>query len=74
MHRTHAEDKIKLIPRKILFGNPKLTSPRLSPDGKRIAYLAPNEGVLNIWIKTIGEEDDHGGPLAGGADVFAGLN
>ena len=37
------------IPRELLFGNPEKASPRLSPDGKRIAHLAPEEGVLNIW-------------------------
>ncbi len=47
-----------LIPRSVLFGNPVKTSPRLSPDGKRIAYLAPDEDVLNVWVRTVGEEDD----------------
>ena len=48
----------KLIPREILFGNPVRTNPQISPDGKRMAYLAPIENVLNIWVKTIGREDD----------------
>lgn len=47
-----------LIPRSVLFGNPQRTGPRLSPDGLRLSYLAPDEGVLNIWVKTIGQEDD----------------
>ena len=47
-----------LIPRSVLFGNPERTSPRLSPDGLRLAYLAPDEGVLNVWVKTIGKDDD----------------
>ena len=47
-----------LIPRSVLFGNPVKTSPRLSPDGKRIAYLAPDEDVLNIWVRTVGRDDD----------------
>jgi protein-disulfide isomerase len=34
-----------LIDRKVLFGNPERTSPQLSPDGKRIAWLAPKDGV-----------------------------
>ena len=49
---------IKLIPREILFGNPVKSNPQISPDGKKIAYLAPVNNVLNIWIKTIGLEDD----------------
>ncbi|NES77624.1 MULTISPECIES: S9 family peptidase [unclassified Okeania] len=48
-----------LIPREILFGNPERTSPKLSPDGKYLAYIAPNEkNVLQIWVRTIGQEDD----------------
>jgi dipeptidyl aminopeptidase/acylaminoacyl peptidase len=48
----------ELIPRKILFGNPVKTSPQISPDGKMMAYLAPVNDVLNVWVKTIGKEDD----------------
>jgi len=41
-----------LIPREILFGNPTRTSPRLSPDGQHLAYLAPDEtGVLQVWLR-----------------------
>ena len=39
-----------LIPRKILFGNPDKMSVSLSHDGKYISYIAPLEGVLNIFI------------------------
>lgn len=38
-----------LIPRSLLFGNPERVSPRLSPDGKLLAYLAPVDGVMNIY-------------------------
>jgi hypothetical protein len=47
-----------LIPREVLLGNPDKASPRISPDGKRLAYLAPVDGVLNVWVRTLGEEDD----------------
>lgn len=40
----------KSIPRELLFGNPEKASPKLSPDGRRMAYLAPDQGVLNIWL------------------------
>jgi dipeptidyl aminopeptidase/acylaminoacyl peptidase len=33
-----------------LFGNPDRASVQLSPDGQRISYLAPLEGVLNVWV------------------------
>jgi hypothetical protein len=39
-----------LIPRGTLFGNPDKISPRLSPDGKYIAYIAPVNGKLNVWV------------------------
>src|ERR687886_2007240 len=50
-----------LIPREVLFGNPEKAQPRLSPDGERLAYLAPVDGVLNVWVgpatSPIGSED-----------------
>jgi dipeptidyl aminopeptidase/acylaminoacyl peptidase len=41
---------VELIPRQVLFGNPERLSPRLSPDGSRLAWIAPHQGVLNVWI------------------------
>ncbi|WP_413162096.1 S9 family peptidase [Capilliphycus salinus ALCB114379] len=47
-----------LISRDILFGNPERTSPSLSPDGKYLAYIAPDEkNVLQVWLQTVGQED-----------------
>ena len=40
----------KMIEREILFGNPERVCVRLSPDGKYLTYIAPYQGVLNIWI------------------------
>ncbi len=42
-----------LIPRTILFGNPVKTSPQVSPDGTRLAYLAPVNNVLNVWVGSL---------------------
>ncbi|MCL1473014.1 alpha/beta hydrolase family protein [Argonema antarcticum] len=54
-----ANQLLPLIPREILFGNPERTSPRLSPDGKYLAYIAPDEkNVLQVWLRTVGMEDD----------------
>ena len=42
-----------LIPRDVLFGNPDKAGPQISPDGKYIAYLAPDEkNVLQVWVRT----------------------
>ncbi len=46
-----------LIPRSILFGNPEKATPLLSPDGRRLAYLAPVDGVLNVWVGSPSGED-----------------
>src|SRR5579863_6736102 len=50
--------QIELIPRSVLFGNPERTDPQISPDGTMLAYLAPDQGVLNVWIRTLGKTDD----------------
>jgi dipeptidyl aminopeptidase/acylaminoacyl peptidase len=47
-----------LIPRETLFGNPEKTQAKISPNGKLLAYLAPDKGVLNVWVRTLGQEDD----------------
>ena len=54
-----ASDLPRLIPRRVLFGNPHRADPQVSPDGTRLAFLAPLDGVLNVWT----------GPLAGDAFV-----
>src|SRR3954471_12950542 len=45
---------VPLIPREVLFGNPERMGPRLSPDGERLAFLAPKDGVLNVWVGPVG--------------------
>jgi dipeptidyl aminopeptidase/acylaminoacyl peptidase len=48
-----------LIPRTVLFGNPEKASPQLSPDARRLAWLAPDaNNVLQVWVKTVGRNDD----------------
>ena len=47
-----------LIPRKVLFGNPERSSPQISPDGIMLGYLAPDQGVLNVWVRTLDKTDD----------------
>ena len=48
-------DTAPLIPREVFFGNPDKITPYLSPDGTRISYLAPVDGVMNVWV---GPADD----------------
>ena len=39
-----------LIPRHVLFGNPERAAGHISPDGHWLGYVAPDEGVLNVFI------------------------
>ena len=42
-----------LISREILFGNPDRVFTRINKDGKFLSYIAPKDGVLNIWVAPI---------------------
>jgi dipeptidyl aminopeptidase/acylaminoacyl peptidase len=56
---TASHPPVPLVPREVLFGNPDRVSPRISPDGARLAWIAPDEGVLNVWVS----------PVSGGVGV-----
>src|SRR3954468_10410054 len=42
-----------LIPRSVLFGNPDHASPSVSPDGRMLGYVAPLNGVPNVWVQPL---------------------
>ena len=44
-----------LIPRTRLFGNPTRAQGQISPDGRWLSWLAPRDGVLNIWVAPVGD-------------------
>jgi dipeptidyl aminopeptidase/acylaminoacyl peptidase len=44
---------VELIPRQVLFGNPERISPRISPDGTQLAWIAPSDEVLNVWVAPV---------------------
>jgi dipeptidyl aminopeptidase/acylaminoacyl peptidase len=46
-----------LIPREVLLGNPEKTKAAISPDGKRLAWLQPDKGVMQIWVQAVGKSD-----------------
>ncbi|MXO84687.1 alpha/beta fold hydrolase [Altererythrobacter aurantiacus] len=50
--------ELPLIPREHLFGNPERAGGQISPDGKWLSWLAPLDGVLNIWIAPSHQPDD----------------
>jgi dipeptidyl aminopeptidase/acylaminoacyl peptidase len=51
---------VELIPRQVLFGNPERISPRISPDGTQLAWIAPSDGVLNVWVAPAGTGQGEG--------------
>jgi Tol biopolymer transport system component len=59
---------VPLVPRRVLFGNPERTSPRISPDGTRLAWIAPEEGVLNVWVGAVGAALDEAKPVTADRD------
>ena len=53
--QAQAETSRAPIPRSVLFGDPEHSFVRISPDGRRVAFLAAVEGVLNVWVGPIDE-------------------
>ena len=47
----------ELIPLPVLFGNPERVSPSISPDGTQLAWIAPQDGVLNVWLAPVSAQD-----------------
>jgi dipeptidyl aminopeptidase/acylaminoacyl peptidase len=46
--------EVKLIPLEVLLGNPERAMAQISPDGKRLSYVAPLDGVLNVFVGDAG--------------------
>ncbi len=44
-----------LLPRRVLFGNPDRAAPAISPYGGKLAWLAPRDGVMNIWVAPVSD-------------------
>lgn len=55
--QSKVKDETPLISRQVLFGNPDRAAARISPDGRRLAYLAPVDGVLNVWVSSVDQPD-----------------
>ncbi|MEO1585487.1 MAG: S9 family peptidase [Planctomycetota bacterium] len=53
----HPEDDVPLIPRDVLFGNPERANVGISPEGGMLSWLAPVDGVLNVWVAPIDDLD-----------------
>ena len=44
-----------IIERSVLFGNPLRFQGRLSPDGTKMSFRAPLDGVMNLWVGDRGD-------------------
>ncbi|MFO0722526.1 MAG: S9 family peptidase [Myxococcota bacterium] len=51
-----------LIPRTVFSGNPDYAMPQVNPEGTLLGYLAPVDGVLNVWIAPL-DKPTEGKPL-----------
>ncbi|MGQ0799525.1 MAG: S9 family peptidase [Pseudomarimonas sp.] len=47
-----------LISRKVIFDNPERAAGQISPDGKWLGFIAPRDGVLNVWVAPTATPDD----------------
>ncbi|WP_337186050.1 S9 family peptidase [Phenylobacterium sp.] len=52
-----AQTNAPLIERTKLFGNPTKTGGRVSPDGKWLSWIAPRDGVLNVWVAPVADPE-----------------
>ncbi|MFB6273916.1 MAG: alpha/beta fold hydrolase [Salinibacter sp.] len=52
-----------LIDRQTFFGDPKLSGAQISPNGKRVAFIKPYKGVMNVWVKGVDEPFDAAEPV-----------
>ena len=46
------------IPLETLFGLPAFSRAQISPDGTRVAYLAPWRSRSNVWVRAVSAEPD----------------
>ena len=52
------DESPSLLPRRLIFRDPERSIVRISPDGMRIAFRAPLDGVLNLWVAPIDRISD----------------
>jgi len=52
--QAHAQNA-GLVARRVFFDNPDCSNVRVSPDGLQIAYVAPLDGVNNLWVAPVAD-------------------
>ena len=53
--RPAQETARPLVPRETFFGDPDVAWAQLSFDGGSVAYIAPVDGVRNLWVAPVGD-------------------
>lgn len=48
-------DDVELVQRDVYFGNPERAQGRISPDGSMMSFMAPLDGVINVWVAPLGD-------------------
>jgi dipeptidyl aminopeptidase/acylaminoacyl peptidase len=46
---------VPLIERAKFFGNPTKAGSKISPDGKWLSWIAPRDGVMNLWVAPLSD-------------------
>lgn len=52
-----AQTAAPLIPRRVIFAEADKFAVRLRPDGQQVSFLAPINGVLNLWVCSLTQPD-----------------
>jgi dipeptidyl aminopeptidase/acylaminoacyl peptidase len=50
-----AAQSTDMVARRVFFDNPDYGSVRVSPDGQTLAFLAPIDGVRNLWVAPVAD-------------------
>jgi dipeptidyl aminopeptidase/acylaminoacyl peptidase len=66
------DQQADLLPRRLIFANPERIIVRISHDGTKIAFLAPIDGVLNLWVGPV-ERIEDARPVTKATDRNLGL-
>ena len=53
--RSARESARALVPRETFFGDPDVAGVQLSFDSASLAYIAPVDGVRNLWVAPVGD-------------------
>jgi dipeptidyl aminopeptidase/acylaminoacyl peptidase len=55
--RRAAAWQSELVARRIFFDDADYSSVRISPDGRHLAFLAPQDGVRSLWVAPLAKPD-----------------